>query len=82
MLRGRLPARLIALFKIWSGYMLQDTLYRLAGVQFTSLVDSRCPLDVHGLVTVLLKDLTQELTIVDMGTILGLPHLIPETDQR
>jgi len=30
-LKGRLPARLIALFKIPSGYMQQDTVYRLAG---------------------------------------------------
>jgi len=78
-LRGCLPARLIALFKIRSGYMQQDTVYRLAGVQFMSLVDSRQPSDVHGLVTVQLRDVTRELTIVDIGTILGLAHLIPET---
>jgi len=51
-LRGRLPSRLIALFKIRSGYMQQDTIYRLAGVQFMSLVDSGRPSNVHGLVTV------------------------------
>jgi len=81
-LRGRFPARLIVLFKIRSGYMQQDTVYRLAGVQFMSLVDSRRPSDVvHGLVTVQLRDATQELTIVDIGMILGLAHLIPETQR-
>jgi len=81
-LRGRLPARLIALFKIWSGYMQQDTVYRLAGVQFMSLVDSGRPSDIHGLVTVQLRDVTRELTIVNLGTIIGLAHLIPETERR
>jgi len=81
-LRGHLPATLIALFKIRSGYMQQDTVYRLAGVQFMSLVDSRWLSDVHSLVTIQLRDVTRELTIVDIGTILGLPHLIPETDRR
>jgi len=38
-LRGRIRARLIALFKIRRGYMQQDTVYLLAGVQFMSLVD-------------------------------------------
>jgi len=81
-LRGRLPARLIALFKIWSGNMQQDTVYRLAGVQFMSLVDSGRPSDIHGLVTVQLRDVTQELTIVNLGMIIGLAHLIPETERR
>jgi len=80
--RGPLPARLIALCNIWSGYMQQDTLYRLAVVQFMSLVDSGRPSNVHGLVTVQLKDFTRELTIVDIGTILRLGHLILETDRR
>jgi len=79
---GRLPGRLIALFKIRSGYMQQDTVYRLAGVQFMSLVASGRPSDVHGLVTVQLRDITRELTIVDIRTILGLSHLIPETERR
>ena len=60
-LRGRLPARLIALFTIRSAYMQQDTVYRLAGVQFMSLVDSGRPSDVHGLVTVQLREVTREL---------------------
>jgi len=81
-LRGRLPARLIALVKIRSGYMQQDTVYRPAGVQFMSLVEGARPSDVHGLVTVQLRDVTRELTIVDIGTIIGLVHLIPETERR
>jgi len=81
-LRGRLPARLIALFKIRSGYMHQETVYGLAWGQFMSLVDSGRPPHVHGLVTVPRRDITPELTIVDSGTILGLAHLIPETDRR
>jgi len=47
-----------------------------------SLVDSGRPLDIHGLVTVQLRDVTRQLTIVDIGTILGLTHLIPETERR
>jgi len=47
-----------------------------------SLVDSGLPEDVHGLVAVQLRDVTRELTIVDNGTILGLAHLIPETERR
>ena len=81
-LRGHLPARLIALFKIWLGYMQQDTVCRLPGVQFMSLVGSGRASDVHGLVTVQLRDVTRDLTIVDIGTILGVAHLIPETERR
>jgi len=50
-LRGRLPARLIAQFKIRSGYVQQDPVYRLASVQFMSLVDSGRPSDVYDLLT-------------------------------
>jgi hypothetical protein len=38
--------------------------------------------DVHGLVTVQLREDAREFTVVDIGTILGLAHLIPETDRR
>jgi len=62
--------------------MQQDTVYRLAGVQFMSQADSGRPSDVHGLLTVQLRDLTRELTIVDIGTIIGLAPLIPETERR
>jgi len=47
-----------------------------------SLVDSGRPSDVHRLVTVQLTDVTRELTIVDIGTIIGLAHLIRETERR
>ncbi len=80
-LRGRLPAKLLALFKI-RDYTHQDTVYRLAGVQLMNVVNSGRPSDVHGLVTVHLRDDARELTIVDIGTILGLAHLIPETNRR
>jgi len=79
---GRPLPSLIALFKICSCYMQQDKVYCLVGFQFMSLVDSRRPLDVHGLVTVQLREVTRELTIVDIVTILGLAHLIPETDRH
>jgi len=81
-LRGCLPARLIALFQVQSGYMQQDTVNHLARVQFTSLVDSGRPSDVSGLLTFQPRDGTRELTIVDIGMILGLAHLTPETGQR
>jgi len=55
-LRGRLQASFIARFKIRSGDMQQDKVYPLAGVEFMSLVDSGRPSDVHGLVTVQLRD--------------------------
>jgi len=47
-----------------------------------SLVDSGRPSEVHGLVTVQHRDVTCELTIVDIGRIIGLAHLIPETERR
>jgi hypothetical protein len=80
-LRGRLPAKLIALFKL-RDYRQPDTVHRLACVQYMNVVNSGRPLDVHGLVTVQLSVHARELTIVDIGTILGLAHLIPETDRR
>jgi len=58
-LRGRPPARPIGLFKIPSGYIQQDTVYCLARVLFMSLVDSGRPSDLHGLVTVQLRDVTR-----------------------
>jgi len=38
--------------------------------------------DVHGLVTVQMTEDTRGFTIVDIGTMLGLAHLIPEEDRR
>ena len=80
-LRGHLPAKLLALFKI-RDYTQQDAVYRLAGVQLMNVVNSGRPSDVHSLVTGYLRDDARELTIVDIGTILGLAHLILKTDRR
>jgi len=55
---------------------------RLAGVQFVSAVNSRWISDVHSLVTVQMKEDAREFTVVDIGTILGQGHLIPEGDRR
>ena len=80
-LRGRLPARLVALFKI-RDYRYPDPVRRLASVQFVSAVNSGRLSDTHGLVTVQMKEDAREFTVVDIGTILGLAHLIPEGDRR
>jgi len=61
--------------------MPQDTVSRLARVQFMSLVDSGRPSDIPILVTFQLRDVTAELTIVDIVTIVGLGNLIPETER-
>jgi len=79
-LRGRLPAKLVALFKIRD--CSQDTVRRLAGVQMLSPENSGRPSDIHSLVTVQLREDAREFTLVDIGTILGLAHLIPEGDRR
>ena len=79
-LRGRLPAKLLALFKIKNTH--QDIVWCLARVQLMGVVNSERPSDVHGIVTVHLRDDSRELTIVNIGTILGLAHLIPERDRR
>jgi len=80
--RGCLSARLRALLKIWSGYMAQETVYHLTGIQFMNVVDSGHPSDIHGLVTVQLRDITRELTIRDIRMTVSLAHRIPETDRR
>jgi len=79
--RDRLPAKLVALFKI-RDYRCEDRVRRLAGVQFVSAVNSGRISDVHSLVTDQMKEDAREFTIVDIGTILGLAHLIPEGDRR
>ena len=80
-LRGCLPAKLLALFKI-PNPTCDGTVRRLASVQMLSPVNSRRASDVHGLVTVQQREDAREFTIVDIGTILGLAHLIPEADRR
>lgn len=80
-LRGRLPAKLVGLFKI-RDYRFRDTVRRVAGVQMLSPVNSGRLSDVHGLVTVQMRGDGRGFTLVDVGTVLGLAHLIPEGDRR
>jgi len=80
-LRGCLPAKLVALFKI-RDYRCEDRVRQLTGVQFVSAVNSWRISDVHSLVTVQMKEDAREFTVVDIGAILGLAHLIPEGDRR
>jgi len=79
-LRRRLPAKLVAHFKIRD--YSQDTVRRVAGVQMLSPVNSGRPSDIHSLVTVQRREDAREFTLVDIGTIRGLAHLIPEGDRR
>ena len=58
-----------------------ETVQWLAGVQMMSPVHSGRPSDIHSLVTVPLREHARELTVVDIGTILSLAHLIPEGDR-
>ena len=78
-LRGRLPAKLVALLKI-SDYRSDDTVRRVADVQMLTPVNSGHLSDQHGLVTVQMRKNARGFTIVDIGTILGLAHLIQEED--
>ena len=55
---------------------------RVASVQLLTPVNSGRLSDLHGLVTVLMREDTRGFTIVDIGTILGLAQLIPEEDRR
>jgi len=80
-LRGRLPAKLVALLKI-RGTRSEDTVRRVAGVELLTPVNTGPLSDLHGLVTVQLSEDTRGFTIVDIGTILGLAHLIPEEYRR
>ena len=78
---GRLSAKLLALFKIRNP-TCDGTVRRLASVPMLSSVNSVRVSDVHGLVTVQPREDAPEFTIVDVGTILDVAHLIPEADQR
>ena len=46
-----------------------------------SPVHSGRPSNIDSLVTIPLREHAQELTLVDIGTILSLAHLIPEGDR-
>jgi len=80
-LRGCLPAKLVALLKIRDPRSM-DTVRRVVGVQLLTPVNLGPLSDLHGLVTVQMREDTQGFTIVDIGTILGQAHLIPEGDRR
>ena len=80
-LRGHLPAKFLALFKIWNP-TCDSTVQRLTTIQMLSPVNSGRVSYVYGLVTVQQREDAREFTIVDVGTILGLPHLIPEANRR
>ena len=78
-LRGCLPAKLLVVFKIRNPTG-DGGIRRLASVLMLSPVNSGRASDVHGLVTVQQWEDPREFTIVDVGTMLGLAHLIPEAD--
>jgi len=50
----------------------------VAAVQMLSAVNSGFPSDIHGLVKRQMREDAREFRIVDVGTINGLAHLIPE----
>ena len=80
-LQGRLPAKLVALLKT-RDKRPDDKVRRVGGVQMLTPVNSGRLSDLHGLVTVQMREDTRGFTIVDVGTILGLAHLIPEENRR
>jgi len=80
-LMGVLPAKLVALLTIRDP-RFKNTVGRVAGVQFLTLVNSGPLSDLHGLVTVQMREDTRGFTIVDIGTILGLAQVILEEDRR
>jgi len=47
-----------------------------------SVVNSRFPSDIHGLVTVLMREDARELMIVEVGTIHCLVQVIPKGKRR
>ena len=80
-LRGCLPAELVAILTIRYP-RFKDTVHRVASVQLLNPVNSGRLSDLHGLVTVRMRDETRGFTIADIGTILGLAHMILEEDWR
>jgi len=80
-LRGCLPATPVAVLKI-RDYRSDDSVRRVTGIQMLTPVRPGHLSDLHGLVTVQMREDTPGFTIVDIGTILGLAHLIPEEDRR
>ena len=79
--RGRLSANLVALFKI-RDYTCENAVHPVAAVRMLNAVKSGFVSDIHGLVTVQMREEYREFTIVDVWTILALAHLIPEGERR
>jgi len=79
-LRGRLPAKLVALFQI-RNYTCENPVPWAEAVRMLSAVNSGFPSDIHGLVKVQVREDAREFTIVDIATIHGLGHLIPEGER-
>jgi len=69
-LRRRLPAKLVALLKV-RDHRCDGTVRRVAGVQMLTPVNSRRLSDLHGLVTVQMREVMRGFTIVYIGTIRG-----------
>jgi len=80
-LRGHLPAKLVAVLKI-SGYTCVNAMRRVKAVRMLSAVNSGFPSDIHGLVTVQMREDARQFMIVDVETIHGLAHLIPKRERR
>ena len=55
---------------------------QVLAVPMLSAVNSGFPSDIHGLVTVWIREDAREFTIGDVGTIHGRAHLIPEGERR
>ena len=80
-LRGRLPGKLIALIKL-RDYRDTGRVHRLACIQMLNALNSGRPSEFHDLITVQQRPDARKFTIFEIGTILGLAHLIPESHQR
>jgi hypothetical protein len=83
-LRGNLPGKLQGLFKV-RDTVTDGKVYRLAIVQLLQAQQNGGRItDAHGLVKVLTRrqtsTVTDEFWIVDITTITGLAHLIPDGD--
>ena len=78
---GRLSAKLVAIFKI-RDYTCEDIVRWVAPLRMLSAVNSGFPSDIQGLVTVQIREDPRGFTIVDVGTIYRLAHLIPEGERR
>jgi len=77
---GGLLVKLVTLLKI-RDYRAHDMVSCVAGVQMLTPVNSGRLSDLHGLVPVQMREDRPGFTIVDIGTILGLTHLIPKKDR-